>query len=633
MLRKPELLVSIKWIVATFASIIIFPNQYVSGINALSARMGFNQTQAIMSIMIVVVLMFFERKLRVYKNNWIDWCIGCVLALLLATTEAFSSIEISPYVQGSGYFTDSIENIILSLIFIIGYTIIFSTAFKIIKFYFGVRCVHVPISSKKIFILLSCIWLIQIIAFLPGTISWDAFRQFAEYEHLHISSLNFTYVPTNHHPWFVSMFFGVLYQIGQTFGGTNSGVLLITVVQFLISGLIYTQAINFSYQMVGKWMGNITFALFASPIFAIYAQTIDKSSLFYAFCVWFTINHLRTSDLLFKQKQVLKKDIFLLVISGFFMMMFRNDGAYVALISLLSLSGLSVILKRNIVKIISAFIIIFLCFVGWQKLVLPVMNVIPGSPGEAITIPMRQISYTYITHPESFSVTDKKTLNAILPTSKISQNYNVNMADNLKSLYPVNTFLRSEDEIRNIQKGTQKLKTTKKIRSETTNFMRLWLVKGLQHPLAYLKIYIQASSNFLNPFFNATSNNDALFTQFSYMNDVNFLHPIWYHSYHYWLPSRIQDLVRGVITMLFAFPPLAIVSNVGFPIWAAIVLLGLVIAKLKWKYLLVMVPLILLTLVPTLSPVNGYSRYGIMGLAILPIMLAYIWNKVHYVKE
>ncbi|KRL06016.1 DUF6020 family protein [Liquorilactobacillus oeni] len=619
------------WIIAMFSFIVNFPGVYIKENHAIAGRIVINQSLSLLAILWIAILIYFidyKKKVKIRRTAWI---FGTILSFLYTFTYAFSSIEVTAYIKGSKYIAGDPVNFIMTLFVIIGFAVTFSATIAIITHLFEekIGSGHYENNTCLIALLLMLVWLLIIIPFLPGTVTWDAFRQFDEYQNLHLSFLNFTYVPTNHHPWFVTLFFGTVFDIGSKLGGPNLGIFLIVVIQAVISAFIYAQAIIFVSKRIGKIAGKFTFLFFSLPIFGAYVQTVDKSSLFYAFCVWFCLNYLQVFDAISHRKKLQTLDYLLLFVSSTLMMFFRNDGGYVVIISLLLLTIYSMLLKKKWTKVAFVFLTSLLLFLGWNKVVLNALHVIPGSPGEALTIPMRQTAYEYLMYPEHFSTDDKKVLNKILPLNEIKSRYNVNQADKLKELYPVNTFLSNEDAIKKVNNNELKLEATPKIKKETAAFLKLWLKMGISHPLDYVKVYLQANSRFLNPFFNAINNNDSLFLSFDYMNNVRILKPHWYKNYNYVFPKWFLNLSRDIISAIITMPVVALIANVGMPFWTMIILFGIVISKLKIQYLIALLPLILLTLVPTMSPVNGYSRYGIMGLAILPLFVAYVWREVY----
>lgn len=619
----------IGWIFVLMAFMITFPPKYVSGVNAIEGRINPNEGMVLVSILLVGIIIYCNNKLTNQINSWLFILFGYILSLILTTVNAFTSIESSVFIQGTKYLTDGKINIMLSLIYFIGFGIVFSNVLKILynylRIYFNIQ--DIKISTLKIFLFIIVVWCLQIVWFMPGTISFDAFRQFSEFFKLHVAELNFTYPKTNHHPWFVTLIFGYIFSAGKKIGGTNFGVFSIVFIQVIVTALIYSKVVKYAFSFAGKIVGIVTLVLFSSPIFALYSQTIDKSSLFFAFCAWYSLSYVKIFVSLPQKNKLDILSIINLFCSAFFMMMFRNDGGYVVLVSLLVLLVYTAFrFRKKVVAVSAVFLMIFCSYVSWQKIILPASNVIPGSSGEALTIPMRQVAYLYITHKSYFDKQDVYALNNIMAVKKIKRNYSVNVGDNLKSLYPVDTFLRKNSEIRDVKSGRLLLRSNSTVREHTSMFIKLWLKLGIKHPVQYLSLYIQANSGYLNPFLVSRSKTDSLFTSFNYVNSSKLIQPKWYHQYHYIFSFKYRNTVTNFVAAVLSFPPLLILINTGVPVWVALILVLLVLVKRRYSNLVAIFPLLLLAAVPTLSSVNGYSRYAIMGLAVLPVYVTFILN-------
>ena len=67
--------------------------------------------------------------------------------------------------------------------------------------------------------------------------------------------------------------------------------------------------------------------------------------------------------------------------------------------------------------------------------------------------------------------------------------------------------------------------------------------------------------------------------------------------------------------------------------WVSLTLLAISLQKKQFKLLLVILPLMAMALLFTVTPVNGYSRYTLGATAVLPLIIAYCWDKLSKGKK
>lgn len=544
-----------------------------------------------------------------------DWIIGFIFSSLYCATFVVSNVKL--------YLTDGV-NLFLTAFSWISWMIMFTVSFTYIRKFFGIvipkEKVVVP-KTLYIWLLLALIWFISIVWLLPGQISWDGLKQFCEFDRTHLNQLNFTYSPTNHHPWFTTVIFGLLFNLGRSLFGVNFGVFTVVIFQFIVSSLIYTFVIKYVWTKIGKIGGIISFLLFASPIFSSYAVTIDKSTLYYAFSAWFYLSFTKLYENI-KDKNWKYIDIISYIISSTLAGLFRNDAFLIVVITTGILIAMTLMEKQKLIFILCSFGIILGVHMGWNAF-LNKENVIKSSPSEALTIPIRQLSYVYITDPKYFNKTELKTINEITNISEIKNKYDINNGDSLKSLYPSDTFLNSADLISDVVNGKKTLNTTSKEKKATINYLKLWLITGLKHPCQYFRVYLEANSRYLNPFILYDA---GLFLNY-YPPMPNFLHPSWFKEYYPLFSNNVRDVSRQILMMIAMFPPLAIIVNPATLVWLALILLFMLIIWKDWRGIMFLLPLIIMCMLFTVTSINGYTRYTIGALAALPIVITYLWQR------
>ncbi|MGO2544743.1 MAG: DUF6020 family protein, partial [Leuconostoc mesenteroides] len=314
-----------------------------------------------------------------------------------------------------------------------------------------------------------------------------------------------------------------------------------------------------------------------------------------------------------------------LIVSGILMSLFRNDGSYVVILSLFVLLIVQIVRNKRMPRQLIIGLAVFLSvYVGWNKVALPAMNVVSGSTAEVISLPMRQLSAVVINHPESLSKKDLATINKITPVKEIKNHFNVNNADNLKSLYPVDSFLRSSYEIKQLKLGHLKKEATPKIKKQTGQYLMVWFKQLLKHPKTYVVTFFAADSSFLNPVLDSNPDSRGIMYGNEYMKYNTFLQPSWYPEIHYWLSDATRKYIKWPNTV-FSLPIIRTILQPAFALW--VVLFSFAYCLYKKSYsALIFIPIGLLAVVPLLSPVNGMERYMLPAIYTLPLLLAVIVN-------
>lgn len=552
-----------------------------------------------------------NRHLLVY-----DYAVGAFFSLLINVTEIVSAAFHSNGVSN----TSGVYNVSLDTIAFTGWTILIAVLFSFLKKYFGTTIVvNYIMPFWKIWIIIAISWLITSLGFLPGQISWDGLKQLCEFEHRSISALHFTYSPTNHHPWLVTLIFGHLFNLGSKFGGINAGVLAIIIIQFIIASLIYTKVVSFVWNRTGIYGGIPSLLLFASPIFSSYTVTVDKSTLYYCFASLFYMEFLTFINFELKGKQTTIFHTLIYLLSCILFSAFRNDAFVVALISIIICTVLAFLKHNNKKNILIVLTTLLLFNTGWNSY-LTYKQIPKSAPSEALTLPTRQLSYVVINDKRSLNKKQLSDINKVTPIKNIKKNFDISNGDNLKNLYPSNTFLNNPTIIKDVINNRKTINTTSKEKKEITTYLKIWAAVGVTHFSSYVKVYLGANTMYLNPFINF---GDGLFLNYFYETPY-YMNPSWYKNYHPWFTGKIREKYKQLSLFIVSLPPFALLLNAGTSIWLSLLLLFLTIRKKNILWISLIPQLIMCALV-TIVSINGYTRYTIGILATLPITISYIW--------
>lgn len=616
----------VMWVVAYFALAVAYPATLPDNPDQqFMTRFSNSPQNSLLSIILLGLVIYASRTTIVYSMKRLGtWLASFIVAILYTLT--FSVLfdnEIN--IEGTA-------NISITLLTIVGMTVLFAHLFAVIADLFqkylktndNQQTMRLPFWAIAGSLII--IWLIQNWPLLPGMISWDGYRQFLEFERTKIEYLNFQYYPSNHHPWSATLILGGLFTLGRKIMGVDFGVFLIVLVQMLSAATVYTAIIRFIHQKLGTKWALGSFIFYATPLFAFWTAIVEKTGLFLVFGSLFVFMFVRA----FFEADFGWKQAALLGFSGIGMAAFRNDGGYIVGLSLVVLVGVKLLTNRRFLKHALLVLLVFAAgYVGWNKVALPQMGVIPGSTGEMLTVPMRQLTKTALKHPEDFSKKDWQVLNNITPKKTLAKYYDVEHADDLKSTYPVDTFLRNEQEIKEVESGQLSEMATKRTKRETVAYLKLWAKMLLEHPKTYVITFIDANKKFLNPMIDNGNDSRSIMFGNGYMNTNKFLQPTWYPKFHYWF--KTTDTTFDWVKILFSLPGMMFITSAGFMIWFILWALGTLFDS-KWWLIFGLTPVILLAAVSLLSPVDGMFRYVLGAYVTIPMVLLAVVFSVNVQK-
>lgn len=614
---------------ALLATTVVFPAGYAT--TQIGQRFDEPNGMGLFNFLMVFGAFVLQKKFATRDlNRWQlggTWLAGVFVAAIVVVTKALVADETQVKMMGAGYLIGTPANMLITLLAIVGYTLLFVAFFRGLA---GLLAkINLPakrVAYWPILLAMVVFWLLWTVPYFPGVITWDGFRQLLEVQHQRIPALDFTYYPTNHHPWFSTLIFDVLFILGRTvFGDANGGVMMIVIAQMIIGAPIYALATKYAFDRGGRILGWSTFAFFAGPIIAMNQQVVDKGTFYFTWVIAFFLVLLLITEKIGQRTMPAWWLFVAYAVAGFLLGMFRKDGSYVVILASLILLVLSFIkFRRGLVPVAVATVVILGGNAIWNNVAIPAMHVQPGSAGEALTIPMRQMAYVVLTDEASISKSDLKKIDKIMPIKHLKDRYDINQGDNLKSTFPVNSFLRGSAEIEFVKEGVYKKAPTPKIEKEISDFMGVWRKMLLQHPITFVEVYLQASSRYLNPFEETDDKSDGLMLGWGYMDDAYMMHPDWYKDYHMYLSEKDRENDNAAMWIYMRFPLVEMFIHTAMPFLMLIfgvVAMWLYKSKTTW---LILLPGLALFMTATLAPVNGNMRYAMPGLLIIPLYMSFI---------
>lgn len=381
-------------------------------------------------------------------------------------------------------------------------------------------------------------WTPFILAFLPGSIPADGFRQLDVF--LGAMPLD------NHHPWVLTMIMGGLLTLGKTIWCYNFGVFLIVIVFTSVEIWCYSAVVRYLYRWKApKWILFGTVLLFAFvPIFGSYAQAVIKDGLYTAVITLYFAVYIDICHSFSKRKAVY---LFLLGIS---VCLTRNNGIHLVLPSLILLFFFLVKGARKYAFIVA--VCVFACYLGVEKGAAPALGVAPGSRCEMLSVPFQQTARYLREYPDDVTASEKKAINRILDYDVLAEKYNPELSDPVKITF---RFRDNDDD--------------PKLDGYMKDYFKAWFAMFRRHP----GVYIQATLN------NIYSYNDPFHMGRGQQGVYRFYIDKMYQKkagidVSYVGPKKIQYIFRLYDELWMRTPGLGLILSAGTYTWLTLLLMG-----------------------------------------------------------
>ena len=431
------------------------------------------------------------------------------------------------------------------------------------------------------------VWLPYFLKYCPAIITPDSLDQIYQTQGINVLS--------NHHPVFHTFIIAIALNIGKLIGNYNVGVAIFTVFQMLALSAIFAFTL---YTMSKKNINNGikigTFIFFAFyPVFGIYSITIWKDIPFAIVMLLFI---LQLVDLVYNEKEFLnskKKQIFL-IISMILVIMFRNNGIYVVL---LTIPFLLWFYRKSIKKLLPITMIPVIFYLLYTGPVFKILNIKKGSVREALSIPLQQFVRVLKDRGDELTDKQKQSIYNFLPQENIVDLYNPTLSDPVKACFDDEYFNNNKFE-----------------------FITTWAGLVFGYPVEVVEAFL--------------------------CNNYGY----WYPEASNWVVSRVimeNELGIKATSMIENktldfmdelidnrdIPVISFIFSIGFMFWIDLICVMYMIYKKQYKKLLIFIPIFAVWLTTIASPVFCEYRYVFSMVVTLPIIIASVNMKVEGNKE
>ena len=437
-----------------------------------------------------------------------------------------------------------------------------------------------------------------LLAFFPCSMSWDGGAQISNFYGLEIF--------TNHHPPFVSFFYGAIAWYSQKWGIANLGMFLIPLMQTTLTSFAVAQVcvvlkkMKCPYWM--RWSVLAYFSLFT--VWSIFDVTVIKDSLYYPFTMLFVVQVIYC---LFFQEEFFgkKSNIVLLVLYAVLMTQIRNNGIFVVLFTLPFV--FLVMPNKKKVFMGGAIVVMLGITMLLNNVVYPAMGVISlESKVDTYCILFQQTAKYAIEHPEDVTDEERAVLDTLFDYDELPNVYEPHLADWVKNC------LRE-------QEGSATNPTGSHFAELKKDYLKVWFAQFLRHPLTYIDAFFECSYGYYYPEVGTYKEGLGFYEEERYMFTASMSDA-----------KQIEQLapVRFLLEQLSKLeyvPGIGMLYRAGFYAWCVIFAVVYFVVQKKYKALIVAIPAMVNILVCMISPVNTCIRYAMPTMCMVPIILAVMW--------
>jgi len=327
------------------------------------------------------------------------------------------------------------------------------------KTYYSDKFSHFIWPVTAIFLFLC--WIPCFLAGYPGFYNYDAFNQVPQalYEEVPYSA---------HHPLLHTLVMGKIIAFGYHFGGDvslNDGIALHSIFQMTFCAVVFGYCIAYIFKITNRRLLTalaLCYYGFFPPI-AMFAMSTTKDVIFSALLQLFIIflyemfRDLPTT--LSSRPKILR-----LIVTAVLMCLFRKNGIYI----IIGLLPFTLYFAKNYWK----KILLILCCTTFSYFILSkgllvALHATESSPEEAFSVPIQQLARVYCEHGEAAFDPEELTLIYEGISTEALLDYNPFLSDHVKNNFDFDVVLDNRSD-----------------------YILLWLRKGLQYPKEYLNSFL-----------------------------------------------------------------------------------------------------------------------------------------------
>lgn len=409
--------------------------------------------------------------------------------------------------------------------------------------------------SKHFIIPWAIIFVVYFIFFignLPGYVTADGMNQINQ-----IISGEYS----NHHPFWNTQLIRLFWIIGGAFDNINVSLSLYLTFQIICISCSFAYIIYTLYgSMVNRkvcWAICILFCIV--PVYIIYSFELFKDILFTACVCFFVVSMFRLLKLKDSNKIA---NYSVLIISGIAMCVFRSNGLFMFIVSVLFFVLFNIKSIRQYIPLSAVLATIAIVGILLKFPALSVMNVKQPDLIEHLSIPGQQIARV-VCECDDLAQDEQNLINDVISIDYVKQYYNPMFFD------PIKDGIRIED-------------TQSKIAENKAAYLNLYIDLGLRYPDKYFLAWVDQTKN----------NWNAGYPCWVYQNLITW-HPDQENIFsQVWGGNFIENICSAWRD--FSVDNLPIIYSPGFYFWLVIIALFAAIIKKDRCLIICIIPVLVL---------------------------------------
>ena len=356
-------------------------------------------------------------------------------------------------------------------------------------------CRYLNCLEQKTFITVFLSFLVVYIPYMilsyPGILGGDSYNQIVQAYNVESFSPYMNLISdeiklNNHHPVMHTMLVHVFLRLGGLVGNYSLGLGLYSLFQTVIVLAVLAWTLSFLRELGVSLKIIIILMLYyiLHPRISAYMYLMTKDILFVVFLLMFLV--LVFKCLLGPSK---RSTYGLLAGSSVGMMLFRNDGIYILVISFLIMIVCFKKVRKHFCMITLGILVMY--FV-WNSVILPGLSITAGGRREMLSLPLQQTARYVRDAGDEVTAREKEAINRVVKYNLLAEKYNPVSADPVKAMF------------------REKTATTKDLK----DYFLVWYEMFWKHP----EIYIQAT---LHHKFDMFYFNSGIASNYSYESSIS----------------------------------------------------------------------------------------------------------------
>lgn len=439
---------------------------------------------------------------------------------------------------------------------------------------------------------ISACWMIYFILLFPGSIPTDTSRQLAQFFGAEGTVLD------NHFPYFTSLVFGLLFQLGTLISNDGiASVALMSGFQIALGVYVYgTIALWINRLKAPKWLAILSIAFFSLfPLFPSHALTISKDYVHACIFSLFALQLILYS----KSKNApgtigtTLTSMPTICITATLLCLTRNNGVFVAVPTLIILAA-----AFRTKTALAACAVSVALFVSWQSVVLPSLGVLPGETREALSVPAQIIGRYYANGYQPTEDMQRALERSItVNPNELAERYNPELSDDSKAA----------------------IKTDETF--SAASYVSVALHMGLEHPGSALSATLNTTFGFWYPFNLGSYWPLECVPYYPTRDDAYALPDSWFSGSGWidrWnddrlpITEQLQRLRTGTALVTFLYRP-------GTYIWLILLIITYALTRrMRKRQLIALTPFLLLLLTLLAGPCASL-RYSLPFIFSMPL--------------